>query len=80
MIQKAAAAKHAPLVEAINADRVGEAMLRRYIPAARFQPRGGDGASAPAPHVEQHFHEVPYSPAQMAREAARQAAWTLGSV
>jgi len=28
-------------------------------------------------HVEQHFHELPFSPSQMAREAARETAWAL---
>jgi hypothetical protein len=79
MVRRTQAAKFAPLVEAINRDSVGDAILRRYIPGSRPLTRGGDGASAAAPRIEQHFHELPYSPAQMAREAARQAAWTLGS-
>ena len=78
MVRERQAAKFAPLVEAINSDRVGDALLRRYIRNTGGGPvRGGDGASAPAPHIEQHFHEVPFSPSQMAREAAREAAWQL---
>lgn len=38
--------------------------------------RGTDDAAAGA-RIEQHFHELPFTPSQMAREAAREAAWEL---
>ncbi|WP_242892423.1 C40 family peptidase [Actinomadura litoris] len=79
VVNRRSALKHAPLVEAINADRVGAALIRHYATGGWVgaRPRGGDGAAAPATTIEQHFHEVPFSPSQMAREAAREAAWMI---
>ncbi|KAB2347355.1 NlpC/P60 family protein [Actinomadura rudentiformis] len=79
VINRRSAGRHAPLVEAINADKVGEALVRRYARGGWVSPaRGGDGTRhGSAKHLTQNFYELPFSPSQMAREAQREAAWAL---
>jgi TP901 family phage tail tape measure protein len=79
MIRQRQASKYGPLIEAINNDQVGNAMLRRYISGGNGGSRavrGGDGASA-APAIHQTFNHPEISVPQLAREAAREAAWAL---
>lgn len=79
MIRQRQASKYGPLIEAINNDQVGNAMLRRYISGGSGGSqvaRGGDGAAAPA--INQTFNHPEISVPQLAREAAREAAWALG--
>ncbi|ROO82575.1 hypothetical protein EDD29_0055 [Actinocorallia herbida] len=76
VVNAGAASRHAPYLEAINS---GMPAPKRYVTGGwAGGVRGSDGAAAlPSTTVEQHFHEIPFSPSAMAREAARQAAWEL---
>lgn len=80
MVRARQAGKYGPLVEAINNDRVGDALLRRYISggqAGTRATRGSDGSSAPA--INQTFNHPEMNASQLAREAAREAAWMLSA-
>lgn len=79
MIRQRQASKYGPLIEAINSDQVGNAMLKRYISGGNGGSRavrGGDGASAPV--FNNTFQHKDMDAPQLAREVAREAAWMLG--
>lgn len=78
VINRRSALRHAPLVEAINSDRIGDALVRRYARGGWIGGAPGSGGGAGGAQVTQNFYDMPFSPGQMAREAAREAAWALG--
>jgi hypothetical protein len=71
------ASRHGDLLEAINSGRLSGGR-RRFVSGGWVggaPARGGDGAAAP--NVTQVFYHQAMSASQLAREAAREAAWAL---
>lgn len=80
VINRRSSAKYAPLIRAINEDRIGAPLMQRHARGGWVGGvRGGDGAALGGPQITQNFYDLPFSPAQMAREAAREAAWQVGA-
>jgi hypothetical protein len=78
MVNAGSARKYAPWVEAINSDRLGE-FVRHLVSGGS----GGARAVAPASPaagttIQQTFPTQEMNPAELARYAAREAAWALG--
>jgi hypothetical protein len=69
VVNRQASAAHRPLLDALNYSTA-------RVPVASMSVRGGDGASA-GPQISQTFQTQDMDVHQLARESARQAAWTL---